>query len=123
MPRLLLVVLALCVAFVSLPARADTVLLACSDECSPALFEALELELRGHGGVLVARPAPAGFTPSARGADALRLSQLLGAGATLWIEHESPLRVRAYSAKSGQIHEAPLNAEVNALEPKLFAAV
>jgi hypothetical protein len=104
-------------------ARADVVVLACGEECSPAQFEGLELELRGHGGVLTSRPAPAGFTPTSRAADAQRVNGLLGAGVTLWIEHEAPLRVRAYASRTGSIHEAPLPAQLSGLEPRVFAAV
>jgi hypothetical protein len=104
-------------------ARAEVVALACAEECSGAQFAGLELQLRGHGVVLTSRPAPVGFTPTARAADARRVHELLGAHATLWVEHEPPLRLRAYSQRSGSIHEAPLPAQVSALEPGVFAAV
>jgi hypothetical protein len=91
-------------------ARAEVVVLACAEECTAAQFQGLELELRGYGAILSARPAPAGFTPAARGADAQRTNELLAAEVTLWVEHEQPLRVCAYSRRGGSLHEAPLPA-------------
>ncbi|HKO90666.1 MAG TPA: hypothetical protein VJU61_05915, partial [Polyangiaceae bacterium] len=73
--------------------------------------------------ILSARPAPAGFTPVARSADAQRVSELLGAEVTLWVEHEEPLRLCAYSRRGNSIHEAPLPAPLAALDPAVFAAV
>lgn len=104
-------------------ARAEVVVLACAEECTAAQFQALELELRGYGTVLTSRPAPSGFTPTARSADAQHTSQLMGAAVMLWVEHEAPLRVCAYSQRGASLHEAPLPTPLVALEPGVFAAV
>jgi hypothetical protein len=104
-------------------ARAEVVVLACAEECTAAQFQGLELELRGYGTILSARPAPAGFTPTARVADAQRANELLGAAVTLWVEHEAPLRLCAYSRRGGSLHEAPLPAPPSTLDPAVFAAV
>src|SRR5690349_23027626 len=99
----------------SASARAEVLVLACAEECTAAQFQALELELRGYGAVLTARPAPAGFTPTARSADAKRTSELLAAAVTVWVEHDPPLRVCAYSQRGGSLHEAPLPSPPSAL--------
>jgi hypothetical protein len=104
-------------------ARADTVLFACSENCPLSLFEALELELRGHGAFLVARLDPSGFTVAAHEADARRMASLVPAAAVLWIERESPLRIRVLTARDTNVREAPLSAPPEQIDPRSFAAI
>ncbi|HEX6240253.1 MAG TPA: hypothetical protein VFZ61_05150, partial [Polyangiales bacterium] len=104
-------------------ARAEVVVLACAEECTAAQFQGLELELRGYGVTLTAHPAPAGFTSSARSADAQRTNAQLGAAVILWVEHDDPLRLCAYSQRAARLHEAPLPATPPAIDPAVFAAV
>lgn len=104
-------------------ARAETVLFACSENCPLTLFEALELELRGHGAFLVARLDPSGFTVAAHEADARRMAALAPAAAVLWIEREAPLRVRVATRSAGLVREAPLSVPLEQVEARTFAAI
>jgi hypothetical protein len=126
MPRRLVVLLVTLLAvLLSSPraARAETVLFACSESCPLSLFEALELELRGHGAFLVARLSPSGFSVEAHESDARRMATLVPAAAVLWIEREAPLRVRVLSPGSEVVREAPLATPPEEIEPRIFAAI
>lgn len=105
------------------PVRAETVLFACSESCPLALFEALELELRGHGAFLVSRLSPAGFSVEAHESDARRMAALTPAAAVLWIERASPMRVRVLSPRQQGVHEAPLTSAPEEIAPRVFAAI
>jgi hypothetical protein len=118
-----LVVLAFPLLATATQARAETVLFACSESCPLALFEALELELRGHGAFLVSRLSPAGYTVEAHESDAQRMAALTPAAAVLWIERDAPMRVRVLSPKQPGVHEAPLASAPEEIEPRLFAAI
>jgi hypothetical protein len=118
-----LVLLALLLLASAAPARAETVLFACSESCPLALFEALELELRGHGAFLVSRLSPAGVSVEAHERDARRMAGLTPAAAVLWIEREAPLRVRVLSPREPSVREAPLSAPPEQIEARLFAAI
>jgi hypothetical protein len=105
------------------PARAETVLFACSEQCPISLFEALELELRGHGAFLVARLSPSGFSVAAHESDARRMASLTPAAAVLWIERDPPLRVRVLSPREAVVREAPLATPPETIDARLFAAI
>jgi hypothetical protein len=117
----LLSIVSLCLVCSS--AGAQTVLFACSENCPISLFEALELELRGHGAFLVARLSPSGFSIDAHEADALRMAMLVPAAAVVWVEREPPLRVRVFAPREGLVREAPLAWPPEQIEARTFAAI
>lgn len=104
-------------------ARAETVLFACSESCPLTLFEALELELRGHGARLVARLSPSGTSVDEHEADARRMAESAPAIAVVWVEHEAPVRVRVARPYSAYVNEAPLSALPEEIEARTFASI
>jgi hypothetical protein len=104
-------------------ARAHAVLFLASEPRAADLYAALDLELRGFGTLLVQRPAPVGFTPHAHAAAALAAAREVSAAAAVWIESAEPLRVRAVSASTERVVEAPLARPIEEIEPRVFAAV
>jgi hypothetical protein len=104
-------------------ARAESVLFVSSEERTAELLPELTLAVRSHGLLLLARGLGDARTPLERAAAAQRIGRNVGTWAALWIERETPLRVRAVAASGERIHEAPLPAPLETIEPRVFASV